>query len=454
MMRMKNRFKAALACMVLVLFMQVPPSIAQSRSLGLIRDTEIENILREWATPVFQVAGLNPQSVNIILVRSDDVNAFVAGGSNIFFYTGLISKTKGPGELIGVLAHETGHITGGHLIRTRDALERASYESIIGTLLGIGAAIATGDGGAAAALSAGGSSIAQRRFLAHSRVQESSADQAALTLMEKAKMNPTGLATFMETLKSDQYVPETQQSEYVRTHPLTGNRIEALMRRIEKSKYKDKPYNNKWIEQHARMKAKLVGFITPRQIAWVYDDRDQSIPAAYARAIAAYRLDQVDNALKQMDALLMKEPNNPYFLELKGQMLVDFGRVAQAVPYYKKALKIMPNAPLFRIALGHALIESGGERAEPLKQAIENLQRALKSEPRSSRIHRLLATAYGRLKQHDRAKIHLAEEALLQRRFRYARQHAEGVLSRAKEGGILWLKAKDIMSFIETVDKK
>ncbi len=443
---MKHRIKI-LFCAVF-LFLSSAPTNAQS----LIRDTEIETVMKEWGAPIFKAAELNPDAVNLILIQNDAINAFVAGGSNIFFYTGLISKTENPGEVIGVMAHETGHITGGHLITTRDALERASYESIISAILGVGIAIASGDTNAIPAVGLGGTSIAQRRFLAHSRVQESSADQAALSLLEKAEINPTGLATFMDKLKAEIYVPESQQSEYIQTHPLVSGRIEVLLRGVEQSAYKNKPYPQKWVEQHARIKAKLIAFTNPGQIPWIFSDTDTSIAADYARAIASYRNNNVQLALEQMDNLLRREPKNPYFLELKGQMLVDFGRVSEAVPYYRQALDILPKAPLLRIALAHALIESA-KNNEPalLNEAIDNLERAVRKETRSTKIHRLLATAYGRTGQESFAKIHLAEEALLQRRMDYARQNAEGVLAQEEEGSNLWIKAKDIISFIETM---
>ncbi len=449
-----NLFKIFFITLLVILVANPNISNAGKAKLSLIRDTEIESILRSWGSPIFKSAKLNPEAVNIILVQSNNVNAFVAGGSNIFIYTGLINKTDNPSELIGVMAHEAGHIAGGHLIRGRMALERASYESIIGTLLGIGVAIISGDAAAVPALSLGGNSIAGRRYLAHSRIQESSADQAALTFLEKAQINPSGMASFMDKLKADNYVPESQQSEYIRTHPLASNRIEALNNRIEQSQYKSAPYPDLWLEQHARMKAKLTGFINPEQVPWMYDDKDSSITARYARAIAAYRTDKVDDALNKISELIKTEPNNPYFYELKGQMLVDFNKVEEAVKYYEKAIDILPQASLFRIALAHALIESA-QKNEPnlLTQAVEQLEKSLHDEKKSPRIHRLLATAYGRLGQSSKAKLHLAEEALLQRNFTYAKQHAEHVLETETEGSKLWLKAKDIISFIETKKK-
>lgn len=414
----------------------------------LIRDTEIEGIIEEWAAPLIAAAGLPPKSVEIILVQSPDMNAFVAGGANIFIYTGLIERTDNPGELIGVLAHELGHIAGGHLIRGRAAMERASYESILGMILGVGVAIASGEGGAAAAIGTGASSIAGRRYMAFSRVQESSADQAALSYMDKAGMDPAGLASFLGKLESEELMPTNQQSEYVRTHPLTSNRIGAVETRGRESPSSGKAFPASWVEQHARMKAKLVGFISPQKVSWNYDDSDASIPARYARAIAAYRQNDIPKALKEADSLIAAEPDNPYFQEIKGQMLVDFGRISEALPYYRKAVSLMPEAPLLQIALSHALIESGGGDAA-LEEAVRQLEQALIREPRSSRAYRLLGIAYGKLGQEGRAKLNLAEEALLQSRFDYAKDQAEGAVRNFPQGSREWLQAKDIISYIE-----
>lgn len=423
---------------------------AQQSGPAIIRDTEIERTLTEWTTPILKAGGLGPNSVNVILVQSPQLNAFVAGGANIFLYTGLIERTESPGELIGVFAHELGHITGGHLIRTMDAAERASYESILGMVLGIGAAIATGNGAAAQAVMAGSANYAQQKFLAHSRINESAADQAAMTYLEKAEMNPAGMASFLEKLSSEELIPRSQQSEYVRTHPLTQSRVEATQTRASQSAYKDKAWPQDWLEQHARMKAKLIAFTDPGRVPWVYDDQDDSIPARYARAIADYRNSNVDEAIQGINALIADEPDNPYFYELKGQMLVDFGRVQQAVAPYRRAVELAPAAPLIRIAYAHALLEtrSGGDKS--IRIAIDNLDRALADEKRSSRANRLLATAHGRLGREDIAKVYLAEEALLKRNFEYAQRQAEAALQTLDPDSRAALKAKDVISYAQS----
>lgn len=439
---------------LLVFVMLVAPTAPHAQSNGpvLIRDTEIEAIFKGWAEPLLEQANMKPGSINILFVQSPQTNAFVAGGANVFFYTGLIERTDHPGELLGVLAHELGHIAGGHLIKGRDAIERASYESILGTVLGIGAALLSGNGGAANAVISGSQTYAQRKYLAHSRVYESSADQAAFSYMDGAGINPSGLSSFFNKLKSQEFLPSSRQDEYVRTHPITANRIEAMNARIAKSEFKDAPLPAPWMEQHARMKAKLVGFISPGQVVWTYDDRDHSIPARYARAIAAYRQNLIPEALEKIDALIADEPDNPYFHELKGQMLVDFSRIEEALPPYKRSVELLPEAPLLRMALAHALIESGSDEGR-LNEAISHLKRALEKETSSARAHRLLATAYGRLGQDNLTKLHLAEEAVLQRRLPYAKSQAQKVLDQSKPGGRTWLKAKDVLTHIETLEK-
>lgn len=440
-----NRLMTRFLLPILLLAALLP---TPARAQTIIRDAEIEAYMQEWLKPVFAAANMSPDQVKIIIVQGDDINAFVAGGSNIFLYTGLLQKTENPGEVIGVVAHELGHITGGHLIRGREMMEQASYESILGMILGVGAAIATGDGGAAATIGTGASSMAQRRFLTYSRAFESSADQAALRYLDTAQMNPTGLESFMHKLEDQELRPTSQQSQYVRTHPLTRDRIDAINQRAESSPYKNKPYPAEWTAQHKMMLAKLEGFIKPQQVVWNYDDKDMSRDAMAAKAIAAYRQNEVQKALKLADQLLAMEPDNAYFLELKAQMLKDFGRVPESIPYYEKAVAKKPDAALIRIALAHAQIETAGNDATKLQKAIQNLQVALKDEPRSSYIHRLMATAYGRSGDESRAKLHLAEEALLQRKYSYAKSQAQNALKGLKSGSPDWIRANDILNYI------
>ncbi len=452
---MIRRFFPVLFAAVFVFSVFIAAPAQAKKSPTVIRDTEIEVILKEWSAPLLAAAGMGPNAVNFIIVQDDQVNAFVAGGANIFLYTGLIEKTRTPGELLGVIAHELGHIRGGHLIRTREALENASYEAILGMVLGIGAAILTGDGNAASAISMGGQARAQTGFLTFSRVQESSADQAALEFFKGAQEDPAGLLTFMEQLESQELLPVSQQLEYVRTHPLTRDRIDAIRKGVVTTSYAGKDGQARWAGQHARLLAKLNGFIAPEKIGWVYDDRDQTLPARYARTIAAYREHRVEKALGMMDDLLREEPENPYFHELKGQMLMDFGQLEPAKVSLRRAIALNADAPLIRILYAQVLLEGShnGARREDVDDAVKQLARVLRDEPRSSFVHRLLATAYGYQGREAEAKLHLAEEAVLQRRFSDARRLAESASGQLKEGGRAWIRAQDILSYIQHADK-
>ena len=421
---------------------------------SIVRDTEIERDISLWTKDVLAVAGMNPEQVDIILVQSSDVNAFVAGGANIFIYTGLIDLSSDVGQVTGVIAHELGHIAGGHLTRTAEVGKNASFEAMLGALVGIGAAIATGDGRAAAAGISIGQGQAMNKFLAYSRVQESSADQAGFRFLTGAGINPSGLPSFLEKLSSQELLPISQQSAFARTHPLSRDRVEALQYKVDESPLKTRPYNTDWNDQYARVKAKLLAFVSPQQVAYRYPSSDVSIPAQYARAIASYRMNQLAPALKQIDSLIQKEPQNPYFQELKGQVLYEFGKAAQSVPYYEKAVALAPDAGLIRTALAQSLIESAGTNPQKLEAAIGHLKRAEKDEPRSTSIKRLLATAYGRMGKEPEARVYLAEEALMRGNRDEAARMASVTIKQLPPNSPEALRAKDIINTVGDPDKK
>lgn len=431
----------------------VPPhSGTQAHAQGLknaiiIRDTEIESVLKRWSTPLIEAADLQPDNVNFILIQNPGINAFVAGGPNIFLFTGLIEKAEQPEELMGVIAHELGHIRGGHLVAMRDSMQNASYESIIGAVLGIGAAIVTGEGGLGSAIAMGSQSLAANRYLAFSRTQESAADQAALSYMEDAGINPTGLLTFMQKLESQELLPASQQSEYVRTHPLTRDRIMSLEDGVGGSAYRMQPADPEKLAELHRIKAKLLGFIYPAQVAWSYHERDQSVPARYARAIAHYRQSRVEEALAMMADLRSQEPENPYFQELTGQMLVDFGRVREALPFYEKAAALRPDAPLVLMAYAHTLLESRAQDAQSREKAIEILNKVTRLEPRMGRPYRLLATAHGQAGRAAHAQLYLAEEALLRGDSDRAVSLAERALAQLPPNSREALQAQDVLMY-------
>ncbi|HEY1095764.1 MAG TPA: M48 family metalloprotease [Alphaproteobacteria bacterium] len=379
---------------------------------GLIRDTEIETDIRRMATPIWQQAGLRPSDIRVAIIGDDTINAFVAGGQNIFLYTGLILDTHDIGELLGVIAHETGHITGGHLIRTRQNMEDASMESIIGALAGVAAGVAAGDAGAGMATITATQQMTMSKLLSNSRTYESSADQAGLSFMERAGYSAEGTAHFLERLAREEMLPEMQQSQYMLTHPLSQQRLDAVEDFVKRSSVGKKEYPDSYKLMHARIKAKILGFTTPQTALRTYKDKTD-MPSRYGYAIGLYRTGKVKEALDILVDLQKANPNDPYIQELQGQILFENGRIAESIPFFQKALEDAPEAGLIRIALAHAYLEN--RNAHNLPQAIDQLNRAKTTEYRTSSLFRLLATAYGRNGQEAQAKLALAEEALLKR---------------------------------------
>lgn len=426
----------------------VTASTGTAHSASIIRDAEIENGLRIFSTPIFDAAGIGPNDVKFILIDDSQLNAFVAGGMNIFIYTGLILEAENPGELIGVIAHETGHIAGAHLIRTHEAIENASYQSLLASILGIAAAIG-GGGDAASAVLLGGSAAAQQSFLSHSRTQEASADQAAVKYLSDAGYNAKGLLTFLEKLSNQEILTSTQQSEYIRTHPLSRNRISYLRENVDKTRHKQ-AFPPAWVERFDRIQAKLMGFIYPEQALYFPSD---TVAHRYAKAIAHYRKSDLENGLKMIDALIKEEPENPYFHELRGQMLYENNRISDSIPSYAKAVSILPHSGLIRTSYAQALLAEAKTESQ-YKSVITNLERSLRSEPRSTLIHRLLATAYGRIGQEGNARFHLAEEATLQRNYTAAKRQIGLAEQHLNAKSPKWVRLQDLKAYIETVSAR
>ncbi len=446
-----RRCVTILVVMGLILAGWVPPGAAQSRPLSFIRDAEIEDTIGTFAEPILRNAGLNPRSVDVFLVDEQSLNAFVAGGQNMFLHTGLLMAARDPGELIGVIAHESGHIAGGHLARGQEALEQASRTALIGSLLGLAAAVASGSGGAGAAAISGSNTLAQRNFLAYTRTMESAADQAALSYLDRAGMSSEGLLTFLETLSGQELVPVSRQVEYVRTHPLTMDRIDAVRRHVEQSPYTGAPMPAGFVERFDRMQAKLTGFLRPHLVARDYPAGDTSVAARYARAIAAYRQGDVDASLAGIDALIAEEPSNPYFHELRGQILLENGRLAEARPAYQRAVELEPDEPLLLIALAQTKIDAGGP--DDLDSAIDDLTSAVQNGGGTPFAWRLLATAYGRRGDMGLSAMALAEEALAQGDREAALEQTRRAEQLLPTGSPGWLRVQDVRRAAEELEE-
>jgi predicted Zn-dependent protease len=409
------RFNQWTTAFALIACLFAAPSAALAHGEGggisLLRDTEIEDDIHTMMTPIWKAAGLDPDAVHVYLVNDDQINSFVAGGQNIFVNSGLVMQAKTPNMLIGVLSHETGHIALGHLTRAGEAMKNASIEGIIAMVLGAAAAVAShSDEGGAAMLP--GALVAERAWLRYSVTQEASADHAALDFLDDTHQSARGLLKFFETLQTEELLEGDHLNPYLRDHPLTSQRIEYVSEHVKHSPYSNVPDPPQYVAMLKLMKMKLAAFLDPPATTLArYPDNDNSMIARYARAIAYYRIPELDKALPIIDGLIRDYPQNPFFEELKGQMLFENGRVAEAIAPYDAAVRLDPGAPLLRIARAQVYIESHQPRL--LRTAIADLNEALRSEDKDTGPWHLLAIAYGRDGQMGKAALSLAEEELV-----------------------------------------
>ncbi|MCK0208801.1 M48 family metalloprotease [Starkeya koreensis] len=433
------------------------PALAQSRQPNIIRDAEIEQLLRDYTRPIFKVAGLTQQNIQIVLVGSDSFNAFVADGRRIFINTGALKQSKTPNEIIGVLAHETGHIAGGHLSNMRQQLESVQTAAIVGMLLAaggiaVGAAGGANMGGAAGALVAP-QEIARRSLLSYQRGQEASADQAAVRYLTATKQSAKGMLTTFERFQNDQIFLSQRVDPYVLSHPMATERIALLSEMAKKSPYYDALDPPALQARHDMMRAKLVGFTqTPDSMIRLYPPSNTSLPARYARAISAYRYGSIPDAIRQIDALIAEQPGNPYFYELKGQALLEAGRAREAIPPLRRAVQLSEGHPLIRMLLGQALVAT--EDKATSEEAVRELTFSLQREPSSPAGWRYLAMAYGRKGDIPNADLASAQAAFMSGEFRSARELATRAKNAFPLGSPGWLKADDIINFKPPVDPR
>ncbi|MGP1396958.1 MAG: M48 family metalloprotease [Inquilinaceae bacterium] len=421
----------------------VGPAAAQNRPMAFIRDAEIEHTIHTYLRPILEVAGLAPSAVDVILVNAPTLNAFVAGGQNVFIHTATLMQADDPGQLIGVLAHETGHMAGGHLAQGQQELESAQRTALLTTLLGMAAAVASGNAGAGAAVIGAGGTVAERSFLSFTRAMENAADQAAITYLNRTGISAEGFLAFMEKLEDQELVPVNSQVEYARTHPLSRDRVDFIRNQVAQSPATGTPLPADYYEMFDRMQAKLIGYLTPAQALTRYPADDTSIAGQYGRAIALFRRGDMDGAHALTDALLAAEPDNPFFHEWKGQMLLETGRAAEARPYYERAVALYPDEPLLLIPLAQTKLESNDPA--DLQSAIANLEGAVDGDDGGSPLAwRLLAIAYGKTGDVGMAAVALAEEALARGDDATARQQSERAQQTLPEGSRGWLRAQDI----------
>jgi len=415
-----------------------------AQAQGLIRDAEIEEILRDYTDPILVAAGLQPEDVGLYIIQDPSLNAFVANGQRIHLFTGLIIASETPEQLIGVIAHETGHITGAHGARRARDMQIAARPAYVSIGLGI-LALAAGEGEAGAALIASSQQFAALNFFVHTRVQEASADQAAVRFLEAAGISPRGLIQFFENYRYQEVLSQARRFEYFRTHPLSSDRIQSLRNAAEKTTSWDTPSDPKAVAQLEIMQAKLIGWTqSPGHVQREYPLTDESVPAKYARAINAYRNSDIGTALRNMDELIAIEPENPYFLELKAQILVEVGRADEAVTPAQQAVELSGGHPLIRVLLAQALIGRGDEG--DFTRAEEELRAALRVERDNVFALRELARSLEKQGRRAEAELATAEQAYAIGDLQRANIFAGRAMKDLEAGTPLWVRASDIQA--------
>ncbi len=425
---------------------------AQARGQGglpLIRDAEIEQLLRDYSQPILRAAGLAQHNVTIIIINDRNFNAFVMDGRRIFVNAGALMESQTPNQIIGVLAHEAGHIAGGHLARLRERLAAAQTQAVIAMLLGVGAMAASARsgnvGGNPGAAIIGTQDAITRSLLAYQRAQEEQADRAAVKFLTATGQSPRGMYETFKRFADQSLFSARYADPYLQSHPMATERMTALEALAKTSPYWAKKDSPELQLRHDMMRAKISGFMErPDTVARRYPPSDASLPARYARAIATYRHGDLRTALAQIDGLIQTQPNNPYLYELKGQALVEAGRPAEAIAPLRHAVRLAPRPALIQVLLAQALIATN--KPEAADEAVALLRVALSREPDVPNGYTQLAMAYGRKGDLAQADLASAQAAAARGDFKTARELAARAKTRFAVGSPGWVKADDIVS--------
>jgi predicted Zn-dependent protease len=416
------------------------PAAAQS----VLRDAETEALFRDIAAPLAAAAGLRPGDVKIVLVQDNEINAFVAGGQIVYVHSGLITKADNLNQLQGVVAHEMGHITGGHIIRSSEGVAQATRISLLSLLLGV-AAIAAGAGEVGAGIMAAGQQAAMGQFLAFTRTQESSADQAGASFLNRAGISGRGMIEFFKKLQNMEFrLAIPQEDSYARTHPLSGERIAALEETFTTGPAWDRRTPAALEERFQRVRAKLAGYVDqPDRVFIRYPESDRTIEARYARAYAWHRAAHPERALAEADSLLAARPNDPYFLELKGQILMESGRPVEALSILREAVAQSRNEPLIASLFGHALIAT--EDPANFTEAERVLRVVVSRDHENPFAWYQLGIVYDREGDVGRASLATAERYSLTNQPQMAMVSAQNAMLGITSGTPDWIRAQDIL---------
>jgi len=425
---------------------------AHAQDIAIIRDTEIERELRSYEVPILKVAGIDPNTVNLYLVQDPEINAFatqspIAGNEeDIFVNTGTLMQLTRPNQIIGILAHETGHIAGGHLIRDAGAMQKASIPMLIGMAVGI-AAMAMGAGEAGMGAIEMGQQVAMSQFLEFSRVQEATADQMGQKFLRATHQSGRGMVEVFEKFADEDARSAYYDKEFISDHPADRDRIDLLEQEVEASPYKDVPDTPEQIHEFHMIQAKLAGYISkPDDVLVRYPLSDQSEEAHYARAMAYFRQPDMKDALEETNWLIKSNPKNPYFWELLGQIYVEMSQPKKGVAPYQKSVDLMPDAPLLRVSLAAAQLAT--EIPALAKPALDNLKVALDQENSNTFAWYEVAQAYSDLGNKPMADLSTAE-LHYQGGDMTGAAHFAGVAAHdLPKGSTDWQRANDILAAV------
>lgn len=409
---------------------------ANASAFSIIRDAETETVLMNYVRQSFQAAGLNPQNAQLILVNDPSINAFVAGGQTIFVHTGLITNAKNVDDFVFVISHEIGHIVGGHVVRGYQEYQRLQKASLITTVLGGLVALASGRPDAGIAVMMGGNTSALGLFTAYRQTEESTADRTAVDIMKKTGYSLLGFNNVMKTIMSYERISDAGETPYFRTHPLTQQRLNDMSYFLANSTplHDDLAFN--------LVKAKLIAFLyPPKQTNSLY--QDESLPAQYARAIALYRSNKVMDSLKAIEQLIKNNPENPYFHELKGQILFETGQIQPSIEAYQNALHYLPDSLLINLSYANVLLESA--QPDDVHLALNALKHVTHQDPDIPAAWQLLARAYDLQKKRDLASYAMAEFYMSINNTADAKRMAQKALDGLDKKSPAYQRAQDII---------
>ncbi len=436
-----SRLACLLVASLAVCLALLAPRPSEAQGTRVVRDAEIETFLEEVARPIFAAAGLGADAVDLVLVINPSVNAFVSGGANLFLNTGLVLRADSIEELSGVIAHETGHIVGGHLIRGRDAIAASTAKSLLGMLVGLGAAALSDNPDVANAAIASARVFATADVLQYSRAQESAADQSAVSILDAAGLSARGLPSFFAKLAERDYLANSNR--YWRSHPLSQDRIDQLKSNVVNAYNFRRSVSFDQALRFERVKAKLAGFLlSATEVDRLYPPNNTSVPAIYARATYAVRNAPLEQALGLIDQLIAHAPQDPYFHELRGQALREHGHIQAALVSYNQALQLAGEQPVLLASAAQVYLDEGSFNA--LAQGLGLLNRALLKEPSNASYWRMMAIGYAKGGEQGLSALAMAESGLALGDEKQAIVQAKRAQDLLTANSPSWLRAKDI----------